>query len=370
MKVLHICNDFSGSPVHARLIQALDNKGLSQIVYSPVRSLALMHRNTFQSKDTKFVYLNNIKPYHRYLYHVKANGLYQDLKKSITINSIQLCHAGTLFSDGILAYKLYKEFGIPYVVAVRSVDVDKFLRYMPHTWIDGRKVLLNARHIVFISPSLKEKLVSSEVIKPILGKIEKKFVLQPNGIDDYWLNNICSDSTINPDKLIYVGTFITRKHVPLLQQAVLNLKTEFPDIHLTLVGGKGEDQETVLRLTQVHPTVFDYLGQIKDKDKLAAIYKENSVFAMASRGETFGLVYIEALSQGLAVLYTKGEGVDGLLDDNNGIGIRECTLSEVTKKLAQLIHDRKGFTNKTIDFSQYDWNNIADNYLRLYENSL
>ena len=32
---------------------------------------------------------------------------------------------------------------------------------------------------------------------------------------------------------------------------------------------------------------------------------------MPSTGETFGLVYIEALSQSLPIIYTKGDGVYG-----------------------------------------------------------
>jgi len=35
------------------------------------------------------------------------------------------------------------------------------------------------------------------------------------------------------------------------------------------------------------------------------------VFVMASRAESFGLVYLEALSQGLPVVHSIGEGIDG-----------------------------------------------------------
>ena len=37
--------------------------------------------------------------------------------------------------------------------------------------------------------------------------------------------------------------------------------------------------------------------------------KEHQIFAMPSFNETFGLVYIEALSQNLPILYTKSEGI-------------------------------------------------------------
>lgn len=366
MNILHICNDFSGSQVHARLVEALDALGISQIVYSPVRSKDLINRNIFNSRSTSFLYLYNIKPYYRYLYHYKACRLFQDLVANIDVDSIELSHAGTLFSDGFIAYKLYKKYGVPYIVAVRSTDVDIFLKYMPHTWKNGREILLNAASIVFVSPSLKNKFLASKVIKPILDKIENKFISQPNGIDDYWLRNIHYETNTIASNIMYVGKFIHRKNVPLLQQAVLHLKTEFPDIHLTLVGGEGEDHKTVLSMVHEHPSVFEYVGKITDKEVLSALYRQNSIFAMISKKETFGLVYLEALSQGLVVLYKRGEGADGLLLDESGVGIDNCSISEITQKLAQLIRRRPEYTNRNFDFTKYDWNIIASNYLKLY----
>ena len=37
---------------------------------------------------------------------------------------------------------------------------------------------------------------------------------------------------------------------------------------------------------------------------------------MPSSNETFGLVFIEALSQSLPIIYTKGEGIDGYFKDD------------------------------------------------------
>ena len=40
-------------------------------------------------------------------------------------------------------------------------------------------------------------------------------------------------------------------------------------------------------------------------------YKSAHIFVMPSLTETFGIVFIEALSQGLPLIYTKGQGIDG-----------------------------------------------------------
>lgn len=49
MKILHICNDFAGSKVHVNLVKKLDDIGISQIVYCPVRNKLSMGKNQFSN---------------------------------------------------------------------------------------------------------------------------------------------------------------------------------------------------------------------------------------------------------------------------------------------------------------------------------
>lgn len=130
MKVLHICNDFAGSKVHVSLTKQLDGMGVNQIIYCPVRDKQLVGKNKFDAKCTDFVYSYCIKSWYKYVYHYKAFKLYKDLKRNVELNSVGIIHAHTLFSDGVLAYKAHKEFGMPYVVAVRNTDVNTFIRIL------------------------------------------------------------------------------------------------------------------------------------------------------------------------------------------------------------------------------------------------
>ena len=47
------------------------------------------------------------------------------------------------------------------------------------------------------------------------------------------------------------------------------------------------------------------------KELLLSQYRQNDIFILPSKKESFGLVYAEAMSQGLPVIYTKGQGFDG-----------------------------------------------------------
>src|SRR5690606_26806778 len=114
--------------------------------------------------------------------------------------------------------------------------------------------------------------------------------------------------------ILYIGKFNTGKNVERLIEAFLELRKHKPDIYLKLVGGKGGRHNKVLKLIGKHSESIEYLGVVKEQGKLLNIYRNCHLFAMPSKYETFGLVYIEALTQGLPIVYTKGEGLYGYYD--------------------------------------------------------
>lgn len=371
MKILHITNDFCHTKVHANLFKILDEKGVEQIIYNPVRDLSHIGRNSFEGNHTQIIYSYVVKPFHKYFYHIKRRTVFKDLVKRIDVKEINLSHASTLFTDGGLAYKLYKKYQIPYVVAVRNTDVNGFLAKLPNTWFACIKILLHAERIFFISEGLKKKFENHYIIRPILNKIKHKFVLIPNGIDDYFLDHI-SHEICCKNRIIYVGDFSGNKNVIRLAKAVLRLRHDpgFEDTVLTIVGGGKNKTNEVEQIITFNPEVFNYLGKVYDKQKLCEIFRSNSIFAMPSIHETFGLVYLEALSQNLPVLYTKGQGIDGLFAPTIGIGVNPLSDDEIYSALKQLLSQRKVYSNKNIDFENFRWTGIADKYIAHYKQCL
>lgn len=368
MKVLHICNDFTGSKVHSNLYNQLDRIGMEQIVYTYFRKKENDGKNCFDANNTVFIYSTVLKPKHRIIYHQKISAVYGDLLKKINPKEITVSHATTLFSDGAIAYKLYKNYGIPYVVTVRKTDISEFLAVAPHTWNMGVNVLKNASKICFISKAPKEKFCRHFLIKRILAEIEDKFVIQPNGIDNYWLDNIRQDRATPNKQVLYVGKFDFNKNVLRLVDAVVTLRKKYPDITLHLVGGGGEREKAVVERVNRHSDILVYHGPVYDKDALKAIYRGCSIFAMPSIHETFGLVYIEALSQGLAVLFTKGQGIDGLLDPLVGESVNAFSKKSISEALSKLIDCRENYnTAGMVDYKQFSWDIIAERYAEMYK---
>lgn len=367
MKVLHICNGFCGSKVHGNLYSCFDDKGLEQTVYSFLRDKSKADRNVFDGRNTDFVISPILKPYHRLLFHLKMHDVYRDLRQRLADMNYDLVHATSLFSDGVLAYKLWKEYGIPYMVTVRNTDINEFLGYAPHTWPAGISVLKHAQKIVFISRAPMEKFCNHIAIKTILNEIKSKMVLQPNGIDDYWIDHVkCGEKNLC-HQIIYVGKFDVNKNVVRLIESVLSLRHDFPDLHLHLVGGDGWKEKKVLELVREHPECLTYHGKVYDKDELCKLYQGCSIFAMPSIHETFGLVYVEALSQNLAVLYTKRQGIDGLFSPLVGESVNALSVQSIKSGLQKLLLKRAEYkAHEVIDFEQFRWDTIANRYLSIY----
>jgi len=356
MKILHISNDFCLTKVHSLLYRELDGRGVEQTVFNPVRDAALVGRNRFEGEHTEIIYAHVVKPWHKYAYHLKRRHVYNEMLKRIRPQEYSLTHATTLLTDGGLAYQLYK----------RYTDVNEFLKFMPHTWMAARRILLHAEKILFIGKSLYHSTMTHKAIQGISSLIENRCVFIPNGINYYYLDHV-RYATRKGHNIVFVGRFDSNKNVVRLAKAVMQLREQpqFTDCTLTLVGGGRADTNEMERMIADHPDVFRYVPPITEPAKMAEQFEHASVFAMPSLHETFGLVYIEALSQGLPVLYTKGQGVDGLLPPTAGISVNPYSVDDIAKGLAALLTDDSA-GNQDVDFEQFRWSRIAEKYMKLY----
>ena len=90
---------------------------------------------------------------------------------------------------------------------------------------------------------------------------------------------------------------------------------------------------------------------------------------MPSHTETFGLTYAEAMSQGLPVIYTRGQGFDKQFDDGVvGYSVSDTNVQELVQKIMECIkHYEKLSTNCVTNVTKFDWNYICNTYISIYE---
>lgn len=375
-KILHIVNDYSGSSVYKNLICELDRFNFDQIIYTAVREKSKVGSNEvrFFSPNSEIIYspiLNwNID---RVFYPYKLFKILKDIQSKVDLTKIQCIHAHTWYSDGGVAYYLSKKYNIPMVVAIRNTDLNVFQNKLAYLRPFGRKILSHSKKVILISASYYQRVLSLKSLVSIKDELIEKIEIIPNGVDPYWIENVRFKKKTALKKivhLLYIGRFTTGKRVPSLQQAVILLNKEGKTkVVLHLVGDGGADSSKVKAIAEKNPEYFQLYGKVNDKVVLKDIINLCDIFTMPSIHETFGLVYVEAMLQGLPVLFTQGEGIDGYYSDNVGEKVVRDNVYEIKDKIRKLIVNYESYI-LPIDLikKNHDWRLIAEKYKKIYIN--
>ena len=89
---------------------------------------------------------------------------------------------------------------------------------------------------------------------------------------------------------------------------------------------------------------------------------------MPSHTETFGLVYAEAMSQGLPVIYTKGQGFDGQFPEGLvGYHVDDQSAEDVADGILKVINEYGEISTRCIDnVEKFRWMTICKTYQSVY----
>lgn len=368
-KVLHICNDFFYSKVHSNLYQELDKAGVDQIVFSPVQK-ATPENHRFEGEHTTIQYAHILKPLHKLFFFHKIDRTVREIEKTVDLSQISCCHATTLFSDGMVAMELCQRHGIPYIVAVRNCDMNAFLRYMPHLWWVHRGVMQLADKVVFIAPALRKRLLAHPTLLGMKNEVNQKSLVLPNGINEFWIQNLQTERNLDdPHSVMYAGIFNRNKNLPRLIRAMEVLRGKYPNLIFDVAGEGGDNEEQVFEMMAARFDWIRYHGKITDLEKMKNLYRANSIFVMPSKSETFGLVYLEALSQGLSVMWSRGEAIDGMFSEKVGESVNPLSSKDITEKLDLLLGQPDRYKTLPAEtFESFRWPTIAQKYISIYPN--
>ena len=359
MRINHICGNY-GTKLYSILFSHIASYNTIQnICYPRNKHHVIANESIINMSLESPLILNDLT---RISFMFKKHRLYKSFEQKIINFKPDLLHAHTLFSDGVLAYEIYKKYSIPYIVAVRSTDTNSVLKYK--TWLKrlGSKIIDNAERVIFISPFLQ-----SQVIEIYGQNILNKSLIISNGIDNVYFKQNLEPKIINKNpSLLYVGNFIKRKNV----LALTNFAIKY-DYQLKIVGKGGKQEKTILSKAKTHKNI-NYLGSLDNRKDLIHVYRNSDIFIMPSYNETFGLVYIEALSQGTPIIYSKRTGIDGFFKDGIiGYGVNPGNPVEWDNTIKRIIKNYAELSNSCINKSkEFNWDTIGKQYIELYNQIL
>jgi glycosyltransferase involved in cell wall biosynthesis len=123
--------------------------------------------------------------------------------------------------------------------------------------------------------------------------------------------------------------------------ALASVRRSVPEVHY-IIAGDGPDRRRVEGLVQELglSDCVTLVGFVPDAE-LVDYYNLCDVFAMPSKGEGFGIVYLEAMACGKPVLAGNKDGsVDALRGGDFGVLVDPDSIEEISAALIQLLQKR------------------------------
>ena len=213
-----------------------------------------------------------------------------------------------------------------------------------------RRTLTRATRIIAVSGAVGRQLRSQQLVS------DEKIVVIPNGID---VNRFASPCT-NFDRT----DFLQRKNLPancLLISSIGELRTlkrhddlikaativvrNFDNAHFVIAGvdtSPNKEKLQQLRDLAIELEVEGHIhfpGWLDDAEQLLCA---TDVFVSTSETESFGLSIVEAMSAGTAVVATRTEGAQEIVEDQiTGLLVPIGDVDAVAKSIVELLQDGK-----------------------------
>ena len=235
------------------------------------------------------------------------------------------------------------------------------------------KCIKKASNIVVPTEEHKKKLIKDYKL------LSEKIYVIPLGVP---IPKSFPGELLNLDEkinILYVGRFEPRKGIDILLKAIPLVLAKVKNVKFNIVGKahNGIDYEAEFRHLNniIDSKNVEFLGEIKGKP-LIPFFMNCDIFVAPSRWESFGLIYIEAMSHAKPVIACDVGGVKSIIDD----GV-DGLLSPVddSEALAENIIELVNAPNKRKDLGikakekyllRYTSKRIASLTIKYYQNLL
>lgn len=235
------------------------------------------------------------------------------------------------------AYWLKRLAGIPYWTIAYGTDA----------WDIQQKAVKTALHhadkIISISSYTRDRLLKEQNLDP--AKISllpctfdaSRFKIAPK--PQYLLNRyqLTSEQPI----ILTVGRLDNTQQYKGYDQILLALpeiRRQIPNVHYILVGKGGDRPRIEQLIAQLNLQDCVTLAGFVPDQEICDYYNLCDLFAMPSKGEGFGIVYLEALACGKPTLGGNQDGaIDALCHGELGVLVNPDDLGEISETLVKIL---------------------------------
>jgi glycosyltransferase involved in cell wall biosynthesis len=167
------------------------------------------------------------------------------------------------------------------------------------------------------------------------------------------------DIPLTQPMLLFVGRVAHEKNIGFLLEMHLELIKNHPDA-LLVITGEGPAEESIKQSIEKLgiSNKVRMIGYLDRGHELIACYKAADIFVFASKSETQGLVLLEAMAQGTAVVAIAELGTKSILIEGEGVLIAKDDINDFADKVSALLSDapkRQMIGEKGRQYAQEKW---------------
>jgi len=309
-----------------------------------------------------------------------------DLSMAAALDGCQLAHSHTWYANlaGHVGGLLH---GIPHVVTTHSLEPQRPWKaeqlgggYALSSWAE-KVSIEGAAAVIAVSEGMRADVLSNY---PAVDPAKVHVVY--NGIDaEQYSPDPATDvlerygvDTSKPS-VVFVGRITRQKGVPVLLRAAAHLD---PEVQLVLCAGAPDTPELgaevaglVEELRKTRAGVI-WLSGMLSKREVIQLLSHSTLFACPSVYEPLGIVNLEAMACGTAVVASKVGGIPEVVaDGETGLLVPPDDPEALAESINALTRDRDrakamGTAGRERAQSQFDWGKIAQQTAELYESTV
>ena len=261
-----------------------------------------------------------------------------------------IIHVHTPFTAHYVGIHFGKKLDIPVVETYHTFFEDYLHHYLPFIpQFISRKL---ARTISRRQCNAVDGIVSPS--KPMLDVLKQYGIKTPadvvaTGLDASSFANvdgehfrISHDIPLGQPMLLFVGRVAHEKNINFLLEMHVKLLKNHPDT-LLVITGEGPAEESIKQsIDKLGITnKVRMIGYLDRSHELIACYKAADIFVFASKSETQGLVLLEAMAQGTAVVALAELGTKSILIEGEGVLIAKDDTHDFADKVSVLLSDAR-----------------------------
>jgi len=169
---------------------------------------------------------------------------------------------------------------------------------------------------------------------------KKKARIIPNGIDTELYRPGNYNSTYDRITISMVARFSHTKDQATLIEAFASLVETNPNYRL-LLAGDGETKEGLeKRVSEKKIGGIEFLGMI-DETEILHTLQHTDIYVHSTLAETMSTSIMQALACGLAIIATNVDGVNNLINGENGLLVEEQNSKELAARIKNLAEDKE-----------------------------